>query len=471
MPLRLCLIFILSVSQLIVNSQDLGQLNSEDQYERYQSVKAVNALGNTKRLSNRNQRTHILDSLISYNSPNNFFTKTEYAWEIDKVIEYNSKRIFQNEEWIPQDCSEYGFNSTTEQITHFYYGTCDSMTPDNSREYFYDADNKLYKLIGYRAATDVWPESNVITLYSYDDEDQLIRTENFLSETGTPILTSIEEFMYGDDNELITILGYDVIDSANPTIILNDSTSVKYTEEGLLKSIVDYHHFSQSGFIEHNRKDYEYNNLGLLLKLTIKNEYSLSQDNWYNIEINEWVYGLNNTVEEFYLTPVRREGQDLSTTQLYEQSLQGIIETDDTVPIENVRNAFNVLDHSPLNTVLETVLTRTTKTDKVTVYNRDFAWLTIQLEYFYSNLSVSTQEPAFSDFSIVLSPNPASSKTSVLLGEKFQLTSICIYDLQGRLITCQEETEIDLDVLSAGIYLVEVSVTGGGKTVEKLVKH
>ena len=180
-----------------------------DPYDQYLAIMDINDTGNLSTLTKRNNKTHILDSIIGFQSPNNFFDKTTFVWEEDKVTEYNHIKIFQTKDWIPQGCSEFGLNAV-DQITYSYFGTCGNTAPRLSREYFYDDQNKLIRRVIFMVASGSFPENNNVTLYTYDDEDRLIEEANFDSDTDSLILSSRSEFFYNQEDQLSSIVRYHI---------------------------------------------------------------------------------------------------------------------------------------------------------------------------------------------------------------------------------------------------------------------
>ena len=105
---------------------------------------------------------------------------------------------------------------------------------------------------------------------------------------------------------------------------------------------------------------------------------------------------------------------------------------------------------------------------KIVGLSNNGTFQTYESEYFYSALTVSTDE--FIDSNVLaIFPNPTSNHTRIQLSEG-QLSQVCIYDLSGQQVICQEDGELDLQSLKAGVYLVEVRTKNGGKIVDRLVK-
>ena len=72
------------------------------------------------------------------------------------------------------------------------------------------------------------------------------------------------------------------------------------------------------------------------------------------------------------------------------------------------------------------------------------------------------------DFSLSLTPNPATDKIAISGPEP--LAAAMIYNLGGQLVLQATETEINVSALPAGVYVVHAQTSTGQQLQAKFVK-
>ena len=157
---------------------------------------------------------------------------------------------------------------------------------------------------------------------------------------------------------------------------------------------------------------------------------------------------------------LRERGIDLTPDQMWDRNVQSVFEYDFEIPFEDVqfrRSHLEPVLHVEPRTTVSKGLHKSMVTKATAILQTTIAFA----EFYYSPLNtVSTEE--ILEPKISIHPNPASNHTRIQLSEG-QLSQVCIYDLSGQQVHCQEDGELDLQSLKAGVYLVEVRTKNGGK--------
>ena len=483
MKQALALVAILTFTSLIGKCQEsffaaenylTSQVENPDLYYEYLAVKMVNEVGNKDNLQNRTIKTHVLDSTISITSPNNYYIKTEFIWEKNRVIENNYKKIFQTEEWIPLDCSEFGFNEA-DQLTYFYYGTCENDFHHTTRKFFYDSDNKLIRREGFQVATGGFPENRSFTVYIYNNENQFVKSEDFRVEMDSMLLVGYKNYMYDEPGLLSSIVSYRVRnDSIGPSTFKTDSVSLSYNSQDKILRRSRYSISpSNPEYIERDRREFIYDAGGLLTKECDRTNFNSTEMEFGDIDIWDYVYGADNNLIELYKEPLRKSSQDLSAQQIYEQSQQYLFLYDNTVPFEETTFSRNHLEPYHFGAITyRSILLRNMHRSMLTGwagYTREFAWSLWNETHYYSDLTVATKEPSELKDIVKIVPNPSINTATVIVDSK-ETNSICVHDSSGQLIFSQKSRVLNLEPMHPGVYIVRILFEDGTSVVKKLSK-
>jgi hypothetical protein len=92
----------------------------------------------------------------------------------------------------------------------------------------------------------------------------------------------------------------------------------------------------------------------------------------------------------------------------------------------------------------------------------------IQLNVLHTNNTTGISQISGINSQILVYPNPANNKISIRAN---QIKGIKLFDVLGNEILNTKENEIDVSILSSGVYFVQVSTRGNNYTQKIVVQH
>ena len=85
----------------------------------------------------------------------------------------------------------------------------------------------------------------------------------------------------------------------------------------------------------------------------------------------------------------------------------------------------------------------------------------------------STPEMTSVERPFTLYPNPVKDQLNLTFAEGTEPESVNLFDLQGRMVgtKCNGLESIDMSALSAGVYMLRITMNDGASYYEKVVKN
>jgi hypothetical protein len=313
---------------------------------------------------------------------------------------------------------EYVYNSNnmlTEEFLRFWDSNL--TTPiyvDNVKTvYSYDSNNKMVEYIEYFWLNNSWGNSSKFTI-SYNSDGKISEGIQFNWIGADWVLSERTIITYGVNGNIYNLI-YDTWDGSK--WVQNEAT--EFTLDANNKIILEFvKAWDGTTYLDSRKTEYQYDTNGN--------------------QISEKVYYVNNGVFEL----------NYGDTYTFDTSL---LMSSYTHPFNQTTGLDYVLTGFPF---VNKLLSSSNSSSNRIVYN-------------YGETTANTSD--FNTLDFVVYPNPTSSLINVDGGE-LKLKNVVVYNLLGKKVMTSTKSELNLQSLVKGLYLLKVQVENGGVVTMKIVK-
>jgi len=472
LPLHIVgLTFLLNITSAVAQltqayAQDYS-LDSLSAQSHYEYVQLLNSYG--KSVSQRNRKTHRLDSVYRYSTKNatqplDIVGRSLFEYSDTVLIEKQSVLLYDlashiDGRWQGSNYYKYKLDPTTGQLK------------ERTRQ----------QLPSDEFVQDSFPVT-IRHIYSYNSEnllDTIWEGNDYAISVDT--ISAIYSYKYDSLNRLDKIRKFGRFSAMETTMLLKEENSYNYNDNGQVDYYVE-NTYIPSGPTSKDSTHYHYDDQGYL----IKEEYFTYYMNWptYLYEYDNYLSGqpesvyvhswfardtalyyyseeswkLQNTGDPGNMTAtVWRGGQFLGT--VYGSTL----ENDRNIPNEQVIYPFPYAYNSKYNNM---ILYESSFNDHFFTFIVDHTVRPYGIRYFYTNLDdSSTSDLAAGDLQVKAFPNPAMEvlsfvSTDLVHQQDFHLK---IYNTAGQLASSAQHNwneNYSITELEAGIYFYQIEQDG-----------
>lgn len=444
----------------------LDSLSAKDHYEY---VQLVNSYGKT--VSQRNRKTHRLDSVYRYSTRNatqplDIIGRSLYEYSDTLLIERASVLLYDiashvDGRWQGSNFDRYKLNPVTGQLNELTRqwlprdeSTLDSLPLTYRLKYSYNSHGLLDTLDESRELFIPIDAVSSRFTYQYDGLNRL--TDSYVFTYAFPDTLILDRFFqYGyDTDDRLQFHNYYSVSSIDGSNIKIDSTHYHYDEQGYL---VREEYFT--GIRDFPSTEYDYTNSasGQPDTVVVKSWNSTGEYLRYNSEES---YQLQESGDLGNMTAVAwRNGQYVGTA--YGSRRDNDPDISNEQVIYPVPYAYN----SKYNNM---ILSESSFNDYFFVgqYFIDHTERPYGISYFYTNLDESsTVDHPDNNLKIKAVPNPATEELSFIVSDFAQQQDchLKIYDLAGHLVSSAQHNwreSYSIADLEAGIYFFQIEQAG-----------
>lgn len=443
-------------SQNIIFPNNYNDLDGDNNFEFIIKI-------NNQRIANKEITNHKIrfDSIHFFN---NEYLRLRYSYQFDdnQNTEADFYTYLREDKFEPTAFFIFWFNEKN-LLTEISYSDPwdgDPNVPGNneinwSRRATYNEDNKV-KFYSYFLLHE--GEEFLINEYDhiYDSEGLLSELNNYSYLNGVWTLTNVWNYSY--KKNLLSEAIKKIRDEDDNWVTTDSITYVYYPDNKLKTSSRQTDMNIQNGSTRIFTFLYEYDELD---QLTGRHRYnSVERDGDISVDINK-TYNYYDNLGNLMLTE-NFDSSDSYGLRIYsdEHFTYNLDYTSQQTQLPKP-NAFyfneDILNRSPLYPI---------KTYERYGYEQgENRRLIDREEYFYSDISTSTQEINLTKLDVKLSPNPAQDFVQLRFDDSVPFSDVSIFDLNGKRVAdinnYSSGDKIKIDALEPGVYFYRVSRKDG----------
>ena len=459
-----------------------GDLTQLDHIKHYDWVKNFNEKNMRNRVINKNDKTHQLDSSISYLAyyEGGFagsidFSKALYFYEDSRDIRYTYSR--ENFVWEANKCFiEYYDNENLLISSSFniWDGDLTSFNDNDPlvlRSYFYDENNLL---VEEHAQIQSEVRNKILgNVYNYHyHDDGLLESVDYHSwsaQRDSLVLRGSICYKHDNMRNIVLILQFE--NDNDRGYYATDSILRIINNEGLLDKRIDYIKSALSDeWILINELSFIYDNDGRTHKV-IPQEFN--RNNWQPIDTTLFRYHPYGSLDEVMI--VQTDSSSFEQIGILFEDIRYISDYkhDDNITINQVKLPRSYSPHYEQHHMLieknqyENILPGGSQ------YGSGDMAKTSSAEYFYSEITTSVDDIETNQLSISLSPNPANEYIEITSAEPIGELQFTMTDISGRRVLDQQiytNQRINITHISKGTYIYTVN-DGNGQSTGKVTVH
>jgi len=451
--------------------------------EHYDWVKNFNEKNMRNRVINKNDKTHQLDSSISYLAyyEGGFagsidFSKALYFYEDSRDIRYTYSR--ENFVWEANKCFiEYydnenllissSFNSWDGDLTSF-----NDNDPLVLRSYFYDENNLL---VEEHAQIQSEVRNKILgNVYNYHyHDDGLLESVDYHSwsaQRDSLVLRGSICYKHDIMRNLVLTLQYE--NDNDRGYFATDSILRIISNEGLLDKVVRYKKGDiTNDWLLKSESSYNYDNDGRAQKILNRGYY---RNNWEPGDTFFLRYHPYGSLDESSLVETDSSSFEQIGILFEDIRFMSNYKHDSNITINQIKLPRSYSPHYEQHHML----IERNDFENIQPGGSQYGWgdmaKTSSAEYFYSEITTSTDNVETNQLSIIsLSPNPAREYIEIISAEPIGELQFTMTDISGRRVLDQQiytNQRINITHISKGTYIYTVN-DGNGQSTGKVIVH